>query len=179
MCYIICDFGGSFMKSMNDIYMYVDFRIVERDFWEVSMEEKKKLIDEELKKYIVYKMKELDSSFMIPKENNLSVMDLLKQLSLKVSTEQKHELSHFTHYILKVVSALQSYYVVWFIDDTVPAGEPVLECDSSGLWQNIKTRDDIDSISIFSFVYDAFQNQFMISENLEQQKILNLVSKLK
>lgn len=47
------------MQKMTDIYYKVDSKIVKQDFWNLSIEEKKQIIDQELKKYAILKINEI------------------------------------------------------------------------------------------------------------------------
>ena len=161
------------MIALNDIYFKVDSSIVSRDFWKVSMDEKKQLIDDELKKYIISKIVELDTVKMLSDdaENTLSVNDLLNTLANKIPKEQHFEtLRHFTHYILQVAGSLQSWYITWFCEDNPELIEtPLTRFNDDGLWDDLKTHVDTDYVKAFNFVYDVFNNSFMKEE---KQKVI-------
>lgn len=157
------------MILTNDIYSRVDLGIVNRGFWKVNIDEKKELIDSELKRYITLKLKELgnNTSLLSEKENSTSVNDLLKILA-RVIPEEDHfdNLGHFTHYILAVAGSLQNYSICWWVEeDEELINMPLIEFDDNGLWTNLKTHKETDFLKTFDFVYDVFINNFMTKNN--------------
>lgn len=162
------------MILLNDIYHKVDMGIVEQNFWEVSIEEKKQLIDEELKKYITSKIKELGGNTSILSDGKMNVNDLLKILARMIPQEQHFDtLRHFTHYILSVAGSLQNYSICWWVEkDEGLIDLPLIEFDENGLWTNLKTHKETDYIKTFDFVYDIFTNNFMNKNNPPKKLIL-------
>jgi len=173
------------MIFIRDIYYKVDSELVQQNFWKLDIEQKKKLIDSELKKYIVSKLKELDSTLLLESKNEkMNVGELLVILSNNIPEDQHFDtLRHFTHYILQVASSLQSWSITWWNDNDVALNDsPIVKFDENGLWTDLITSDNIDYIKTFNCVYDVFNNNFMVkkgdgynggSVNEEKSLILN------
>jgi len=157
------------MISINDLYYKLDSGIVDRGFWKVNIDEKKQLIDSELKKYITFKLKELgnNTSLLSEKENSTSVNDLLKILARVIPKEDHFDnLRHFTHYILAVAGSLQNYSICWWVEEEDELiNMPLIELDDSGQWTSLKTHKETDYVKTFDFVYDVFTNNFMTKSN--------------
>jgi len=165
------------MVSITDIYYKIDSNIVSHNFWEVNIEEKKKLIDTELKKYIISKLQELNLTRAISSESSqeLSVNDLLQILASNISQEQHFDtLRHFTHYIIQVAGTLQNWSIIWWVEDEEDLIQlPLIEFNESGLWTNVKTHEKTDYVRLFNFVYDVFNNNFLV-KNTPKKLVMRL-----
>ena len=153
------------MVSINDIYFKIDSSIVPQGFWEANTEAKKKLIDNELKKYIIDKIQELRGTTGIISEadKEYNVAELLEILAGLIPKEQHFDtLRHFTHYILQVAGTLQNWAISWWKEDEESIQYPFVEFDENNFWQDLKTHKDTDYVKTFNFVYDIFNNAFMI-----------------
>ena len=162
------------MNLTNDIYYKIDSNLLEQSFWELNIKEKKKLIDEELKKYIILKINTLNEQELINvEENTLSIEELLLKLSEKIPKENHHlTLNHFVHYILQVAGNLQNCVIIWWVDkNKTLITNPVVEFDENEIWNSLKTHEQTDYVQIFNFVYDVFKNKFMVTKN--KKLILN------
>lgn len=153
------------MISMNDIYFNIDSKIVSQNFWDVSIEEKKKLIDTELKKYIILKIQELSNIKPISNDKltDFSVEELLNILASEIPSENHFDtLRHFVHYIIQVAGAIQNWSIVWWLEsDDELILFPLIEFDENGLWTNLKTHEKTDYVQTFNFVYENFNHNFM------------------
>lgn len=157
------------MVLTNDIYFKIDSNIVSQNFWGISIEEKKRLIDLELKKYIISKIQESDNTSAILNDNSidLSVGELLSILASDIPMEKHfNTLRHFIHYIVQVAGGLQNRSITWWQEDEdelIPF--PLVEFDENGLWTNLKTHEKTDYVQTFNFVYEIFNNNFMTKNN--------------
>ena len=153
------------MVSIRDIYFIVDSNIVSQGFWDVSLAAKKKLIDNELKNYIITKIQALRNTSGLIGEGtqDYSVAELLAILAELIPKENHFDtLRHFTHYILKVAGNLQNSEIVWYSEsDEELIQLPFIEFDENDLWKKLKTHEQTDCVQTFNFVYDIFNNTFM------------------
>lgn len=125
------------MINIKDIYYNVGSSLLEKGFWEKDIEEKKELIDEELKNYIIEKIQTFGvSELIVNKEQELNVTELLQILASYIPLEEQFEtLRHFTHYILQVAGDLQGYYITWWSESDAKLKEnSIIEFDENGLW---------------------------------------------
>lgn len=163
------------MINMRDIYYRVDTRIVEQGFWNEDMEGKKSLVERELKRYATSKIMEIDDNKVLSDKSleEINLMELLEILETMIPKEEHfHTLRHFTHYIINIASTLQNYQILWLGEDTPELeNNPVIDFDEDGLWKTLTTiaKEEDDYVKIFNFVYDVFQNKFMIT-NIQNQK---------
>ncbi|MEG1310152.1 MAG: hypothetical protein RSD06_04680 [Bacilli bacterium] len=153
------------MISINDIYSKMDSNIILQGFWDKDIEVKKKLIDNELKKYITSKIQGVNGTISITnsEEGDPNVPSLLQKLANLIPREQHFDtLRHFIHYIVQVAGTLQGWSIIWWVeDDEELIDSPLIEFDENGLWSNLKTHENTDYIKTFNFVYDIFSNNFM------------------
>lgn len=156
------------MITTKDIYYEMDSSVMLQKFYQLSLPEKKLLIDAELKKYIIFKMESLYGSKKVKEisSTDLTVSELLEILVMNIPKVEHHEiLRHFTHYILQIIGNLQNWSVIWWIEeDKKLINCPVLETVDDKLL-SLKTHMKTNHIKTFSFVYDQFINNFMISND--------------
>jgi len=148
------------MILLNDIYFKLDSGIVSQDFWELGIDEKKNLIDRELKNYLHDKIYEITH---MPANKDLTVSDLLSILAEHISDKDHADtISHFTHYILKVIGTLQNWAITWWVEEDEELIEfPLIDFDANGMWSNLITHKDTNYIKTFNFVYETWNNNFM------------------
>lgn len=158
----------------NDIYFKVDSNIVNNGFWQIDIQEKKELIDQALKKYIISKLNDLGvNNVLTDSKKDTSVDDLLGLLAINIPQPKHSEtLNHFTHYILNVAGNLQNFSIIWWQeDDEELICNPRIEINERGQWEKLVTHEKTGYVQTFSFVYDIFQNKFMVNENDNKQDI--------
>lgn len=165
------------MVMIDDIYFRIDRSIVAQRFWNISIEEQKKLIDSELKKYIISKIQELGCKKELTSERvaNYNVFELLNILAKNIPQEKHfNTLSHFTHYILQVAGSLQGYSVTWWEENEEELIQsPFIKFNEKGLWSDLKTHKNTDYVQTFCFAYDVFNNKFMV-ENSPKKLVMRL-----
>jgi len=164
------------MIRTNDIYYTIDSNIVEKGFWEVDTDEKKELIDKELRQYIISKINETSPHILTESNKDLSTVELLEILGNEIPKEAHNmTLCHFTHYILNVASCLQYHGIIWKQDkDEELITLPRISFDENNLWDDLTTHEKTDYVKTFAFTYDIFQNNFMKENN--NKKTLKLTS---
>lgn len=154
--------GVSTMVIMNDIFFAVDTYIIKNGFCETDLDAKKQLIQEGLQKYLVGKVAEFDPTKTIPKqlESEVTVeelIDLLGEIIPKEDHEQK--LSQITYYIKGMSGLLQGYHVAWWQEnDESLITEPLIEFNSEGKWDSIKTHEKTPYTETAKFAYTVFKN---------------------
>lgn len=165
------------MIIMNDIYNKIDSKIVASNFWQLDIEDKKILIEKELKEYIILKILELDSNAILINENeeNKDIVELFNILANLIPKEiHDKTLCHFIHYIINVAGSLQNWSVVWYEEiDEALVDCPTIELKGE-LWDSLKTHKETDYVKTFLFIFDTFKNNFM-NENTKQQKLTKKV----
>jgi hypothetical protein len=157
----------------NDIYYKVDKKIVENNFWTKSIADKKILVENELFNYTVLKIDDI-GKFQITSKKINNLNDLLHYVNDNLSNFEQREkfFSHYTHYLLKIVSAIQGTHIIWWQEDDLSLKEnPIIEFNEEGLWNNLKTHTNTEPIHITKFVLDIFKNQFGINNINEISKI--------
>jgi len=169
------------MLEMKDIYYIIDSSLMEQNFWNLDIEEKKILIEQELKKYIISKINEIDKNISLPDNNigNTKTIDLLQILATIIPKENHFDtLRHFIHYILNVASNLQGWSIIWYEEENPELkNNPIIDFNEDGKWNSLTTlaTEDDNYVKIFAFVNDVFQNQFMTNKiSRQKSNIKNL-----
>lgn len=164
--------------DIRDIYFIVDSNVMKQGYWDKTIEEKKLSIEQELKKYIILKMNEIDeniSLFNYDVENE-NLIDLLQALANMIPKELHFEtLRHFVHYLLNIASNLQGWSIIWYEEENKELkNNPVIDFNEDGKWNSLTTlaTEEDDYVKIFAFVNDVFQNQFMTNRIKGQKRII-------
>lgn len=161
------------MFKMTDIYHKVSSNIASQylgNFGSLETNEKKKIIDIELKKYLCNKINELkDTNICSENINEFSLHDLIIILSRLIPKEEHDEtLAHLTHYILSVAGTLQYETIIWMISEDT---EYVAHFDKDNKWDRIVTSKHPDYVECFDFVYDVFNNKFLVETKDKSYKL--------
>lgn len=162
---------------MMDIYKIVDEEIVENGYWACDVNQKKELIDEALKKYILYKIKGLTGSNALTKNyDSCDNVDELFEILANLIPKNRHmdTIRHFTHYILNVASDIQGFFITWESEcDKEALDPPKLIVREDGIWEKLETNPspNEDYVASFLFIYDTFKNNFMVKEPVKQIEV--------
>lgn len=150
------------MAVMNDIYYGVDSYIVANGFYRTDLNGKKQLVDEGIKKYLITKISEFDSTKTLPEEKSSEVtveelIDLLGEIIPKQDHKQK--IAHLTHYIKGMSGFLQNWSVTWWQEnDEALIDAPLIEFNADGKWDSIKTHEQTSYTETAKFAYTVFKN---------------------
>lgn len=150
------------MISTKDIYYKVGKVTIENGFLDKNVKDKKLIVIEEIKKYIISKLTELGVTNKILKEK-FSIMDLFEILYNTIPKEEHSEvLSHIVHCILNIAGTMQRYEIVWWQEKSEQfINNSIAEFNEDGTWDCIKTHEETNYCKVFDFVYDVFINRFM------------------
>ncbi len=156
------------MLNTMDIYGEIDRALFIRTFLAFDIKEQKEIIDEELKKYILGKINEVNVCALkdVNDLESMTVTDLLKLLASNIPLEEHYEVfRHFTHYILAVAGSLQGWEITWICeDDESLITLPIIQYNNEDKWDTLTAHMKTDYIGIFDFVYDNFKNNFMVDQ---------------
>ncbi len=157
----------------NDIYRTIDERLIEKDFWGLSLEEKKQQIVQELRNYTLEKLGTCEA--VLPDDKDLDIVELLQLLANKIPVEQHPTtLNHFIHYILNVSSSLQGWAIVWMEEKEEELIEvPCVKFDENNRWTHLLTHQKTDYVKAFHFVLDVFQNHFLTDTRPKEKRLSN------
>ena len=158
------------MVRFDDVYK-IRFNLINRNYDEKSINEQKEIIEEELIKYLLRKINELDSSCVLPNDNNL--IDIMSLIEKRLSKEEVGSFSHVIFFILNIASCMQGRTIIWWCEDGEKLKDnPEISFDDDGYWDKVTTHKDTNMIQIFNFVYDIFKNNYMIKEK-EQMRLVH------
>lgn len=149
----------------NDIYSRI---ILEPNEYLATTENQKQILDEQLKKYLIDKISEIDYNISKSKNiNKLTTKELIMVLSNYIpKIKHDYTLNHIIYAILGYASNMQSHSIVWYEEqDKELIEHPIITYDEQGRWNELKTHRNTDYLQIFNIVYDNFFNNFMIKEN--------------
>ena len=153
--------------TMQDIYSEVNYNLRKNDFHNIdSISERKRLVNEELKKYVISKILELDSNISISDEMDLYfLVELLGRLIPK--EEHFDTIRHFVHFVLQIASDMQGWYIVWYVKESNAYINNPEILKYNEMWDTLKTHQDENLVQTFKFVYDTFENHFMEKHHIK------------
>ncbi len=161
------------MVNIRDIYNKIDIQLMEEDYWNLDIEDRKRLIDKFLKQYIILKINEINFNALCETNKELSTIELFELLSSLIPKEEHFEtIRHFTHYILQISSNLQGWSIIWWgEEDDELVENPLVEFDIDGKWNKLVTDNRTDLVKTFKFAYHIFMNEFMIIKKDEIKRL--------
>lgn len=153
--------------TMQDIYSEVNYYLRKNDFHNIdSISERKRLVNEELKKYVISKILELDSNISISDEMDLYfLVELLGRLIPK--EEHFDTIRHLIHFVLQIASDMQGWYIVWYVKESNSYINNPEILKYNEMWDTLKTHQDENLVQTFKFVYDTFENHFMEKHHIK------------
>lgn len=161
------------MVNIKDIYPLIDIQLMKEDYWDLDVENKKRVIDKSLKQYIIFKINEINSSALSDENKEMNTIELFELLSSLIPKEEHFEtIRHFTHYILQISSNLQGWSIIWWGEEKEELVEnPLVEFDIDGKWNKLVTDDRTDLVKTFKFAYHIFMNEFMVIKKDEIKRL--------
>lgn len=147
--------------NINDIYYKIK---LEPSFDNETIEKKKNILDEELRKYLSLKLSEMYYNAVKPEDLEiLSTEELVKMLMNEIPFNQHNEaLNPLIHAIINFSSNLQGYGIVWFEEkEESLIHTPEIIFDEQGRWTEFKTHKNTDYQIIFDTIYETFINKVM------------------
>lgn len=156
--------------SFNDIIFKMNQYVMQQsNCFDPDIEKQKELVESCLKKYTIEKLQELNSNKMISDEaaKELSMIDLFEELAGMIPKENHFDtLRFYTHYILEIAGSLQGWSITWWSNDDQEDLEVLFNMD--GKWDKLNTPLNEDYVKTFVFVYDIFQNNFMVKDSAKK-----------
>jgi len=162
------------MTQTKDIYFKLGAKLMLNGYLDADIDEKKELIDEELKQYTIQKIHEINPNIIVEDSTqNLSVVELVEILGTQIpKSEHADTISQFVHYILNVAGGLQWRSITWWQEEKETLIQtPEVDFDEHNFWDKLTTHQDTDYVQTFTFVYDVFQYHFMKSNENKQKKL--------
>lgn len=156
--------------SFNDIIFKMNQYVMQQsNCFDPDIEKQKELVESCLKKYTIEKLQELNSNKMISDDaaKELSMIDLFEELAGMIPKEKHFDtLRFYTHYILEIAGSLQGWSITWWSNDDQEDLEVLFNMD--GKWDKLNTPLNEDYVKTFVFVYDIFQNNFMVKDSAKK-----------
>ena len=149
------------MSFMNDVQYEVDSFIVRNGYCNTDNESKLKLVETGMKKYMIDKIEEIDSTVSISDElaNETSLHELAEILGNKLPKENRNELmSNLTRYIIGIAGFMQGVFVKWVIhEDPVFVTNPAAEINQNGRWDKLITHKQTPYLETFDLALENLQ----------------------
>ena len=140
------------MINLMDVHFIVNQALLERHYFHLAMEDKKELVTLELEKYILGKIKELDSTIKF--QGNEDIFSLVDTLSTLVDKTNHQNIDQLTHFIIGLMETMQCYSIMWEIDKELD-DNPILDI-RNGIINKLTTRYEEDQTAIFKFIYQIY-----------------------
>ena len=150
--------------TFKDIYPKINERLVEQDFYLKDTKEKKQLVDNELKNYMLEKIDQLGIPGVLTSKHkdDVSVCELAEVLATLIPINEHFEtIRHLTHFVTQIASTIQGHSVVWWSCEDGELGNPEVTFYKDGKWDEINTHPQESYSKIFETAYNTFQNNFM------------------
>lgn len=143
--------------NTRDVYHIMNVALMEKNYYMLSIEEKRKEVTECFNNYFAYKISCLHAN-LLKSEECITPIDYLRLLESTIEENHMDSLSHPVHFLLSLISGLQSYEILWIIDDSLD--KPLITCDT--ILRDFATSTDVSMVSAFGVLYEYF----MTSPNL-------------
>ncbi len=152
--------------TFSDIIFKMNRYVMKNNCFELSIENQKELVETFLRKYTIEKLQELNSNKMISDEaaKELNLIDLFEELANMIPKEKHFDtLRFYTHCILEISGFLQGWSITWESDEDQKELEVLF--NEEGKWDKLNTTLNEDYVKTSKFVYDIFQNNFMVKDS--------------
>ena len=143
--------------NTRDVYHIVNVSLLEMDYYSLNIEEKRKAVTECLNNYFAFKLSQLHSN-LLESEKCTTPIDYLRVLESIVEGDHIETLSHPVHFLLGIISGLQSFEIIWEIDNSLD--KPMILHDK--ILRQFATSKTVSMVDAFGIIYDYF----MTSPNL-------------
>lgn len=143
--------------TTRDVYHIINVALMEKDYHSLSIDKKRNAVTECFNNYFAYKISQLHANLLESEECNTPI-DYLRVLESIVEGDRMESLSHPVHCLMSLISGLQSYEIVWEIDDSLD--RPLITSDN--ILRQFATSRDVSIVDAFGVLYEYF----MTSPNL-------------
>lgn len=167
------------MANLRDIYSKVGRDLFEQYFDHGTTEEKKEMVDVDLKVYLATKIAEEnpEKAKMLSDRKDVSVEELVELLGDLIPKEEHFDtMRHLTHFMLNIAGEMQGWSITWWDEQDVEfVDNPLVQFNESGKWESLTTHRDTSYVKTFKFVYDIYKNTFM--EKAPKNRQLTMIPK--
>lgn len=161
------------MANLMDIYFKVGSTLANQDFDTQSVEQKKKLVNESLKKYLAGKIAEESTKRALELSTNetISVDDLVDMLGEIIPIEEHFDsIRHLTHFMLNIAGEMQGWAITWYsTDEPEYIDNPLIEFNDEGKIDSLTSHPQTSYVQTFKFVNEIFKNEFMTAKKPAKQ----------
>ena len=164
------------MANLMDIYYKVGKSLYEKEFAFKTTEEKKVLVEGNLKNYVAGKIAEESTTKAIELSNNskVSLDELVIMLGELIPTEEHFDtIRHLTHFILNIAGEMQGWSIVWYEEqDAEFVDNPLMNFNEAGKIESLTTHKETSYVQTFQFVHEIFKETFMTKKKVQKQLTL-------
>ena len=146
------------MENLTDIYLFINLSLIEKKYYSLSRNEQVVLVNEELKKYVIYKIKLLSKGIV---DESLELSELVKILANYVDVRDYKTIDQLTHFLLGIMGTIQGKSITWYCkEEEEYINNPKVEIENCRV-TNITTHFKNDSVYTFNFLLDYYTNYFV------------------
>lgn len=142
------------MAAFSDINSKFYKENIRNSFYKLTTYEQKNIVDRLIRQYLKGKICYEMNSYVY--NNNTTTTDLVLNAANLYGSEAIYDIVHF---ILKIVSNIQGYDVEWRFEE-LNEKKVILDIKNDK-WNLLTTDYSIDSVDLFNYIYDKFQNEFL------------------
>lgn len=162
------------MRKTDNIYFEVNTFLKRKGFEEANNRIKGELVENAFKYYLVKKLRKVGlKDIPIETVKGIDPQDLLEVLIMYMPKEEialnqaseneykKDVVAPFVFCLLQIMSDMQGYHINWIIEDNLSlVKQPLVEIEN-GVWQSLTSHMNTNTLQIFSFLYEAFYENFI------------------
>lgn len=164
------------MANLRDIYFKVGKNLFEKEFDFKTTEEKKTLVEGNLKNYVAGKIVEEDLEKATELSNNpqVSLDELVIMLGELIPREEHFDtIRHLTHFILNIAGEMQGWSIVWYEEqDAKFVDNPLIKFNEAGKIESLTSHKETSYVQTFQFVHEVFKESFMTKKPTHKQLTL-------
>jgi len=158
-------------KDINTKDIYYKIKL-DYSFDRETIENKKIILDNELKKYLSSKISEIYQNVINFKDLSFLTTEELVRMLLQEIPQENHKdiLINIIHAIINFSGNLQGYGVVWYEEKDLELIEnPIVTFDEYGKWTEYKTHQNTNYYKAFQIVYNTFINDVMNNKKMKNR----------
>ena len=150
------------MNNM-DIYRNIGNELIADGYYVFDFNQKKELVIFAIKNYLYQNIIKMNPNYMANNKNidESSIKFLINVYSILIPEENRiNMINNFTHFLLSIMSELQSCSIKWIIDDNILQSSFIEKNNRVDYLVTKEFETVVDAQNIFLFTMDYFSQEF-------------------
>ncbi len=150
--------------QFNDIYNTIDLNLYTSNYKYLDNNQKKEVIEQEFKKYLISKIREANSNIIV--DESMEVYQLIEIISMLLGINKDSNFMHLINYLLITMSNEQQFVITWEQNQQ----EKTLTQPEIVIQNNIITRIITNKESNVSSIFNYLNNYYLTEFNKERTR---------